>query len=166
MPHSSLLLSQPLAPTLRALAPCPPQLAWRPSTEALPSFVIVTVEGALLAGTPADPAPAPLPLAAPAGAACAAWSPGGGQLAVGRGDEVAVCGPDGGQRFAVKVVSQEVVEGQHLQVGAACNLWPHVMGVRHGVLNGAFAAASSPHRHKRRRASMEVGILQESKRSF
>jgi hypothetical protein len=92
------------------------QLCWRPSLGAMPSFGVVTGAGALLAGAPADSALASLAPVPVGGIACAAWSASGRQLALGRGDEVVVCGPDGGEKFSVQVASQEAQdEEQYIQ---------------------------------------------------
>lgn len=92
-------------------AVCLLQLCWRPGG---PAFAIVTADGQLLLGAAGEGAPSPAPGAA--GMTCIAWSRNGAALVAGRGDEVAVCGPDGAQRFSVRIASQEVQEGQQLQV--------------------------------------------------
>jgi hypothetical protein len=103
------------------------QLCWRPSQDSQPSFLVVTAAGALLAGSPAGAALAPLASAPGGSIACAAWSASGRQLAVGRGAEVVLCGPDGAERFSVQAASQDLEDETTQQLKASGPLDNHLV---------------------------------------
>lgn len=106
------------------------QLAWRPGSTT-GEFAALLEDGSIHTGSLASAAP-PAPLAAAAGlpAACLAWGPDGGRLAVGAGDEVGLYVPEQGsdswrQAAAIRVLSNEVQDDdQELQVGwLFCVCW-------------------------------------------
>jgi WD40 repeat protein len=91
------------------------QLAWRPGATA--EFAALLADGSIeLASLAISPTPIPLAAAAGMPATCLAWSPDGGRLAVGAGDEVAIYAPEQAsdvlgnwqQGASMRVLSNEV----------------------------------------------------------